>query len=318
MSNNRIDERAAARLLLERDNIVIFAHRKPDGDAIGSCFGLLFALLELGKKARVECADPLIAGKYEDIIGSYEPLAFEPEYFVAADVADEGLLLGVHKPYGGRIDLCVDHHGSNTFFAENTVLDSQAAAAAEIVYRVVLELGIIPGKNIANAIFLGLTTDTGGFRYPHTTASTHDVAAETLRWGADGALINRLVFFTKSKGRLAVEKFMLDTMEYRFGDRCVYVLLPADIHERFSVAEEELDGIAGFTNTIEGVLASVTVRQSHEGEYRVSLRSKDPVDSARICAAFGGGGHRNAGGCVMKGTDDEVREKILAEVEKQM
>ena len=311
-----VDIQQAARLLLEKDNIVIFAHRKPDGDAIGSCFGLCYALQLLGKKARVECADPLMTGRYEGIFGAYTPEDFAPEFLVAADVADASLLAGVHEKYESPVHLNIDHHPSNSFFAEHTLLEPTAGAAAEIVSKVIAAMGVTPDKNVANAIFLGLSTDTGCFRFSNTTAQTHRIAAEMLGYGAEGARINSLMFLTSTKGRLAVERTLLDTITYHFDDRCAVAYLPCAVVSDFHVQEDELEGIASLVNTIEGVYAGVTIRERTDGTFRISLRTRDPVNASRICAAFGGGGHKNAAGCVLAADMgiEKAKEKILAVV----
>lgn len=306
-----------AKLLLERDNIVIFAHRKPDGDTIGSCFGLYHALKGLGKRVRIECADPLIRGRFAKIFGSYQPETFEAAFLVAADVASEDLLSGVHLPYGRPVDVCIDHHKSNTFFALRTLLDPTAAATAEIALRVIQAMGVKPDKNIANAIFTGLTTDTGCFKFSNTTAGTHMAAAEMLRWGADSAFINKLMFDTKSRGRLEVDKAMMDSLSYHFDGKCAVIFLPEDTAQRYGVTEEELDGISAFPRSIEGVLAGVTIREKGE-DYRISLRTVSPMDASAVCSAFGGGGHSNAAGCTLSGTLEEAKEKILSAVEKEI
>lgn len=313
-----IDAKQAARLLSERDNILIFAHRKPDGDAIGSGFGLMRALHSLGKKARVECADPMIVGRMETIFGVYRPQEFQPDYFVAVDTADESLLLGIHEPYGGTIDLCVDHHGSNSGYAVNTLLDVEAAATAEAIYDVTLALGAQPSKAVADALYTGLTTDTGCFRQANTTARTHEIAAILMRWGADSHTIDKLMFSTKSKGRLNVERMLLQTLEYHVDGKCAVIFLPADVYTAYGIEEQDLDGIAAFPRLIEGVMAGVTVRDKGDGGFRVSLRTEDPVNASVICANFGGGGHRNAAGCTMEGSPESVKERLLAAVRAEL
>jgi phosphoesterase RecJ-like protein len=313
-----VDEKTAATLLAEHDDILIFAHRKPDGDTIGSAFGLMRALAMLGKRVRVECADPMIVGRMEKILGSYTQEDFDPSYFVAVDVADEGLLAGVHKPYGGRVDLCIDHHKSNSGYADKTLLDAGAAATAEIVFRVVGELGAKPSKEIADSLYVGITSDTGCFRHANTTAATHEVAAELIRWGADAFAIDKLLYATKTKGRLAVDRLILQTMEYHCDGRCAFFSLPADVYTAYQVAEEDLDGVSAFPRTIEGVLVGVTVRDQGDGQLRVSLRTGDPVDASRICALFGGGGHKNAAGCTIRGELVEVKTRLIEAVGREM
>lgn len=313
-----IDLSSAAKFLADSDNIVIFAHRKPDGDAIGSSFALMLALKKIGKKARVECADPLLHGRYLKIFDAYEPEQFEAGCLVAVDIAGESLLGGAEKPYDRQVDLCIDHHKSNSLFAARTLLDAGAAATAEIIHALLNEMGIEPDKKIADAVFTGVATDTGCFKFANTTARSHNVAAWAIRHGAESAYINKIMFDTKSRGRLEAEKLMLETMGYYFGGRCALIYMPLDISEKCGVTDEELEGMSALPRTVEGVLAGVTIRECAAGSFRISLRTEPPMDASKICLKFGGGGHMNAAGCSLNGTLDEVKEKILAAVEEEL
>lgn len=315
----RIELATACERLKQADNIVILAHRKPDGDALGSSFGLLFALERLGKMARVECPDP-IPEKFTYIYGGgeYLPAEFEPCFVVSVDVASMGLLTHLGERYQGRIDLCIDHHKSNEMFARETLLDADAAAAAQIVYHVVRGLGIVPDKAIADALFAGITTDTGGFRFSNTGAETHRVAAELIDFGADHAEINRLMFETKSRGRIEVDRLMLETLEFDLDGMAATLYMPFGIEERYGVTEEELDGVSSLPRTIQGVYAGVTIRDRGDGSFRVSLRTQNPVDASAICAAFGGGGHVNAAGCTVTGSLEEAKKGLLQAVKVEL
>lgn len=311
----KITLQEAAELLHKNDSIVILAHKKPDGDTLGCAFGLLFALQSMGKTARVECADGF-PERYSFLFGDYVPDQFTPAFVVAVDVAGESLLGSLYEKYP-KIDLCIDHHQSNSFYAAATLLEPTAAATAEMVYRLVREMGISPDRLMADALFTGITTDTGCFRFQNVTDSTHRYAAELIACGARHHEINKRMFDMKSPGRIEVEKLMMQSLELHFGAKCASVSLPADICDRFDVPEEELDGIAAFTRQIEGVFAGITIRANKDGSYRVSLRSEPPVDSSRICEVFAGGGHPGAAGCTLYGTHADVHQRLLDAVAKE-
>lgn len=303
-----ITARAAADLLQRRDNIVILAHRKPDGDTLGSCFALLFALESLGKTARVQCADGY-PERYRILYGDYLPKAFEPAFVVACDVAGRDLLGALSDAYP-KVDLCIDHHKSNELFAEQTVLDAAAPAAAMILYRVILAMGVRPDKAVASALYTGIATDTGCFRFANVCAAAHRVAAELIDCGADQRAINKLMFDDKSPGRIEVEKLVLGNLEFFHGGRGAIVGLPGDMYQRFGVGEDDLDGISAIPRRIRGVVCGVTIRENASGFHRVSMRCDLPLDASAICAEFGGGGHTGAAGCTVQGTVDEVRAKM--------
>lgn len=308
--------RGAAELLLRHDNIVILAHHKPDGDTLGSSFGLLYALEQLGKTARVECADGY-PEKFAFLFGDYVPKEFTAAFVVAADVADISLLGDKAEKYP-QVDLCIDHHKSNALFAVNTLLDPISPATAQIIYGVITTMGARPDKAIANALFTGLSTDTGCFKFSNVTPAAHRLAAELIDCGAEHGMINKVMFDTKTPGRLEVERLMTDNLRYHFDGRCAVVALEADIKERFHVTEEDLDGIAAFPRRIQGVLAGVVIRTQEDSSYRISLRTEDPIDASRVCMRFGGGGHARAAGCTLTGNFDEIHAKLLSAIADEL
>ena len=312
-----INIQQACSLLREHDHIVILAHQKPDGDTLGSCFALLLALEALGKTARVESPDGFPA-RYDFLCGGYAPKEFSPEFVVSADVASLQLLGDLAAVYGSRMDLCIDHHKSNELFAAHTLLDAEAPAASQIVYHMVRELGAELTPPMANALFTGISTDTGCFKYDNVTPLTHRVAAALIEAGAEHGAINKLMFDTKSKGRIAVEGMLLDNLEYYFDDQCAVLTVYPDTPDRYGVNEDELDGLSALPRRIEGVKAGVTIREKEDGSKRISLRTGDGLDASTICSRLGGGGHKNAAGCTIHASREEAKRQILAEIWKEL
>ena len=293
--------------LLEGDFFTILCHKSPDGDTLGSAFALCLALRKLGKKARVLCADP-VPQKY-----SYLPYCdeqFEEKAVIAVDVADTKLLGSLEAVYGERVDLCIDHHPSNKFYAKMTLLDGEAAATTQIIYRVLCTLGVEIDKDVANCIYTGLSTDTGCFRYPSTQPETHKIAAEMMEKGAESGMINRLMFETKSRGRLAIERSVFKNMQFFCDERCAVVYVTRDLIEKAGIADDELDGIAALTRQIEGVEIGVFLKEVENG-YKASVRTGDLVDASAVCKHFGGGGHFRAAGCTIESSlEDAIREIV--------
>ena len=312
-----INAKQAADMLKAADNILILTHAKPDGDTLGSAFALLFALIQLGKTARVECADEIPA-RYRFICPDYTPAEFEPDFVVSVDVADVFLLGTLVKVYKDKIDLSIDHHKSNTMYAANTLLDAGAAAAGEVVLRVIDALGAEISEDIANAIFTALTCDTGAFRFANTSAFTHRAAARMIECGAAHCEINRAMFETKSRERLALERLALESLRFELGGMFASITISHDIKERLNVKEEDFDGISAMPRTIDGVFAGVTLRESDKGGVRISMRTKNPVDASRICMAFGGGGHPNAAGATVNAPPEKVYARVLEQVRLEL
>ncbi len=303
----------AAALLLARRHITILSHRKPDGDTLGGAFALCWALEGLGKAARVLCADGYpdrYCFLYPD---GYTPPVFAPDeedFVVAVDTASLELLGTLGDRYKDKIDLIIDHHGSNTRFAPNTIVDTAAGATAELIFQLIPLLGAGYTPAIAGALYTGVATDTGCFRYTNTTAQTLRIAASLIDAGADSILINRLMFETKSKGRLAVEAMAMGSVEYDYDGRCAIIYITEAMLAATGVSEYDIEGISAMPRQIEGVEAGVTIREQG-GECRISLRTCSMVDASAVCQQLGGGGHPRAAGCTVKGDVLTARQAML-------
>ena len=307
-----IDLAAAASFLKENDNFTILTHAHPDGDTLGSGFGLCLALRAMGKKANVVNEDEIPSKfRYLDV----ERQEFDEETVVAVDIADV-LLMGkkTAAEYENRVDLCLDHHGSNRQFAKLSFIDAKAAAAAEIIVELVELLGVEFTPEIADRLYTGISTDTGCFRYANVTPKTHLLAAQLMGYGADACKINTLMFETKTRTYAALERLVLDGMEFYFDGKCAMVAVTREMFEKSGSDENECDGIAALSRQVEGVLVGVTVRERHDGTFKASVRTHDPVDASAICAKLGGGGHRNASGCTLPYNSLEEAKKKLLEV----
>lgn len=308
----------AAQRLLDADHILILSHQSPDGDTLGCASALLRGLQALGKKARFLCSDP-VPKKFAYLFAGTQEQEFSTKFVVSVDIADRHLLGKGLAEYEDKIDLCLDHHGTNGDFAKERYVDAKAAAACEILFQVLKEMQVAISPEMADCLFTGICTDTGCFRYGNVTPRTHRMAAELMELGARAADINREMFDTKSRTRVAVEKYALQSITFHFDGKCAVLFVPLSIIEELSAEEGDLDGIAAMPRQIEGVLAGVTVREKPDGTLKVSLRTNQPLNAAEICGAFGGGGHTAAAGCAFSGkTFEEVKALLLQEIGKQM
>ena len=293
----------AAELLMQRDNITLLCHRRPDGDTVGSAFALYYALKTLGKEVRVLCADPL-PKMYEYLYPDYTPgqVLFVPaEYVVAVDVATAGM-----------VDLCIDHHPSNSDYAAQTCLWEEAGACAEPVAAIIKAIGLPVSGRIAECIYTGLATDTGGFRYSNTSAGSMRLAAEIMESGVDTAELNTRIFESESKAKVLAEAAMMSSLQFFADDRIAVMPVTLAVRAATGVTGEELEDVAGIPRKIEGVLLGITIKE-HEDECHISLRSKEPVNADEIAEAFGGGGHRLAAGCTIKATVEEAARLLVEE-----
>ncbi len=310
-----IDLIAAVEFLKNNDEYLILTHAHPDGDTLGCAFALCEALLSLGKKAAVRCSDP-IPSKY-GYMGVTDEGDVDFKKVIAVDVADSKLLgKDFEKSYGDRIDLCIDHHGSNRLYADKTLLDPTAAAACEIILAVIRELGVNVTKTIANNIFTGLSTDSGCFRYSNVTPRTLRMAADMIEAGAEHTKINTAMFETKTRTYVALERLALESMKMYLDERCAFITITQDMFRESGSDESEVDAIAAIPRQIEGVLVGVTMREKADGTFKVSMRSHEGVDVSAICAMLGGGGHPRAAGCTVSGNAQTARNTVVSSIEK--
>lgn len=312
----KIDFNEAAKLLKEKDNILILTHRNPDGDTLGSGFALMRALRNMGKKARLINNDPIPA-KYAYLYDGIGEEAFTEEFIVSVDVAERGLLgKDLGEKYGDRVDLAVDHHESSRFFAKVTCCESDSASCCEIIYLIIRAMGTPVTKEIADCIYTGMSTDTGCFKYSNVTPRTHRIAAELIETGADHSKINVRMFETKSMGDFMLQKMCLDTLEvYGEGKVAVIAVTKAMLSE-CGVDKSALDAIKPVTRQIEGVEIGITLKEENDGRVGISVRTGEKYDASAICAHFGGGGHIRAGGCEIKGTMEyafQMMKKYITE-----
>ena len=312
-----IDTKKAAKLLTENDNIVILSHQNPDGDTLGCGFALFHALKSIGKNVRHECENA-VPRKFEFLGKSVINDEFEPKFVVSVDVADINLLgERTRVKYEGKIDLSIDHHMSHRDFSDYTLTENRASAC-EIVFGVIKEAGIPVTKEIADCLYLGVSTDTGCFRYSNTNSNTHICAAELISLGADNALINRLMFETKTVTYAKLERLALDSLEMHFDGQVALMCVTKEMFDQSGSDETECDGISALPRQIEGVKAGVTIREKGENSYKISVRTNEPVDACEICARLGGGGHTRASGCTFNGTLEEAKATILNAVKESL
>ncbi len=309
-NHTKIEMTEAAKLLLERDRYQILLHGYPDGDTIGSGYALCRALRSLGKQANVVCAHeiPPVYAYITDL-----PVQdFPVETVISVDVADLKLLGCEPTEYEDRVLLAIDHHATNRLFAEYTWLDAEAAATCEMMYSLILALGVKPDKAMAEALYTGVSTDTGCFRFSNTTPQTHRIAARLMETGIDTAAINQKMFGQKSRCRIEMEKHILSHMEFHFGGRVAMIFITNEMVEKLQAAEGDMEGLTSIPREVEGVLIGLTFRQRKDGSYKVSMRSQPPVNAGALCGLLGGGGHPCAAGCAIQGSLEEAKEQMLA------
>lgn len=303
----KISVKECADILREKDNILILTHANPDGDTLGSGFALCRALMKIGKICAVINADD-IPKKYNYLFDDIVEIKFKPDYVVAVDVATVKLLGGLEEQY--KIDMCIDHHSTNTEYA-NLLLLEDVPAACQIMYEVVLALGVEVDKKIADCLYTGLTTDTGCFRYDSTTAQTYRVAADLIDAGADNGRINRIMFETKSKTYAKLERLAIESMRFYEHERVAVITVTQEMFQLTGSNAQETEGLAPLTRQIEGVEIGITIQERPDGTCKASIRTFESVNAAKLAACFGGGGHAQAAGCKFDCDVKEARRLLV-------
>lgn len=306
----------AAKLLLSWNNIEILTHQSPDGDTLGSGYALACALKAKGKNVRVITC--------EEIVGNFAFLKdglktdedFVCEKVVSVDVATPSLLGVNREKYENIIDLCLDHHVTNDMGATYKYVDSESAAAGEIVLKLIDALGVEIDKHIANCLYTAIATDTGCFKYSNTTGDTLRAAARLLDLGCDSQMINYTFFELTTRKRVELEKYIYDTMEFCCGGKCAVIYITCDIVNKLQLTDDDMGGIESIPRRIEGVRLGLTIKEKAENLCKISARTNGDVSANEFCKNFGGGGHAAAAGCAINENIQKVREMIISKAEE--
>lgn len=312
----KIDLKKCSEILRENDDFLILSHDHPDGDTLGCAYALMYILKALGKKRAFLCSDE-VPKDFSYIKDGVENDDIEPRYIIAVDVADKRLLGDLEEKYGDKVNLCIDHHLSNTLFAQNTLL-TEKAAACEIIYELVKEMGIVPDVYLAECIYTGISTDTGCFRYQNTTSSTLHIAGELFDIGIDFNKINKLMFETKSKSLLELELLVRKTLEYHFDEKCAIMTVTQDMYKKSGSNENECYGITALPRQIEGVLVGAVIKEKKDGSFGISVRTGTEIDASQICKSLGGGGHKGAAGCTVTASYEQTKKLLLDAVKNAL
>lgn len=297
--------------LQAHDHYCILTHRNPDGDTIGCAVALCRGLRALGKDAFIY-ENPQFTARYDRWLGGLTSAGVTPERtIVSVDMASESLLPDNAVQFAGKIQLAMDHHSSNTGFAHCTCVEPDLAACGELIYALLLELGVTLTAEIAEAVYLAVSTDTGCFQYANTTSNTLRVAAAVKDAGCEAYPINKVFFGTKTVSRLQLESRLTDTMELYGGGKVAVCHIPLSWMTELHLTEDQLDSIASFPRNVEGVELGVMMREQSGNRQKISLRTGESANASAICAHLGGGGHRAAAGATVEGTYEETRDRLL-------
>lgn len=308
----------AAAFLKGCDGYLIYTHASPDGDTIGSATALTLILRKMGKTAHAYSVDGIPSKlsfmPTDGVFIEEEPNDICNYTPVSVDVAGP-VTLG--RARNKTFALSVDHHKVNTVDCEKLFVMSDRIACGEIIFLLMDALSVTIDKDIANALYGAICSDSGGFRYESTKPETHIMAARCLETGIDFAEINRMLFESKTPSQVALTKTAYKNLELLRDNKFALVAIRPEEVAECGASETDFDCINSIPREIAGVLASAVIRQKRDG-VKVSMRSNADIDVSELCKAYGGGGHYHAAGFTHNGSFDEtvsIVRNIFAEIE---
>ena len=304
-------------VLRAHQRFAILSHVRPDGDALGSQLGLALSLAKLGKTVIVRNEDGLLE-KYSFLPGGeflQTPLG-EPQDFdvaIALDTATQSRLgTATELVRSAKIWINIDHHPSNPGYGDLVYIDSTAPATGQILFELIQSQGLPMDAAIAENLFVAISTDTGSFQYPNTTARTFEIGAELVRCGVDVGRVSQLLYESYPRRRTELLRELLGTMRFEAAGKIACFSLSLKVATNLKVQPEDNEGLIDHLRAIEGVIVAIFFEELIDGKVRISMRSKsEKVDVSAICQKFGGGGHKLAAGARVRGTLAEVEEKLL-------
>lgn len=303
-----------ADFLRRADNLHIYTHIHPDGDAIGSSFALARVLKKMGKRVKVNCLDTLPS--YLSYIWNTENEDFEGDVIVTVDVADR-VLLG---DFGDKkIDLVIDHHKNSRIECENKLCLDEMAATGEIVFEIMKQLSVEPDKYIAECLYTAISTDTGCFKFSNAKEHTFKTVSELVKYAPEGnfGYLNEPLFITKSKNKLRFESEVISNLSFHFDGKVTVSVITNALIAKYAIPGGDTGGVEQLGKAIEGVKLAITLKERDDG-FKISMRSSDDLDCSEICAHFGGGGHRAASGCFMSEEHEKIVEILLRYIEEKV
>jgi len=307
-------------LIHSHTSFVLVGHTSPDGDAIGSCFGLAFALEKLGKDVTV-VLEPypkkynVLPGSKFLHKGSLDQL--NVDVFIALDCADVNRLgSGLSLFNRAKYTVCIDHHKSNTGFATFNYIEPHASSTSELVFHLVEKL-VAPCIDIATVIYAGIVCDTGGFKYGSTAKSTMDIVSQLMDMGIPFTEIYNEMLHKHSFAAGKAMGIVLQNAMQTPDKRIVYSHITRDELAGTGANTSDLDGVVEYLRDTQDTEIAVFAYENQATQTKVSFRSQGP-DVGIVAAEMGGGGHRLAAGCTVSGTAKEALEQVLSLLKKEL
>ena len=306
--------------LKSHNRFVVMSHVRPDGDALGCEIAMGLCLKQLGKDVTVWNQDGMLE-KYSflphsEIVTTPPSAPVDFEVAVALDTAAQDRVGDCLQAAGNvKLWINIDHHISNNHYGDLAYIDPAAPATGQILYELIRRQGLPFDRDIAENLFVAISTDTGSFQYPNTTARTFEIGAELVKAGVNVGRLSQQMYESYPRRRIELLRELLNVLRITCDGRVASFALTRETARKVGAFPEDNEGLIDYIRAIEGVIVAAFIEELPEGKVRISLRSKETaVDVCKICAQFGGGGHTLAAGARTRGGIAEVEEKVLAAI----
>lgn len=311
------------RHLKQSRRVLLASHANPDGDAIGSLIAMGLSLGAMGKEILLYNESPIPAVyRFLPMVDRVVRTIDNPSRFDTAVILDCGNLDRIGEQAGvvSRIPMIIniDHHVTNTRFGHARIVDESACATAEILWRIIDRLGIELDAAIASALYTGILTDTGSFRFSNTNRAAFAICNELVGLGVDPYIVAKHVYGTYSLGRIKLLNLALDSIEISPNGRLSIMTLTRQMLSETGTRTEDVDGLINYARSIKDIKVAALIQEYPNGgadpegpRYHVSLRSDGSVDVADFAAGFGGGGHASAAGYSVESRLTEIKSDLI-------
>jgi len=300
-----------------RDRFVLASHSRPDGDSIGSQLAMAYGLRHLGKHVVIVTSDPAppplqqFPGVSDIIVAPRVDGTFDAAIIMeCGDLARTGV-----EGLDRQFIINIDHHPGNSGYGSINWFDAGRAACGEMVYELIVALGVPLTLNIATHVYMAILTDTGSFHYSNISPRTFNICRDALEAGVDPVLVARNVYDSNNMGRLKLFGAVLSAMQLDQAGRIAIVYLDHEMARAAGGTYEDTEGLINLPLTVKEIQAVVFFKQVEGEEYRVSMRSKGNIDVAVVAKQFGGGGHKNAAGCTVTGAIDALQKLFIEQLD---
>ncbi|QRN86310.1 bifunctional oligoribonuclease/PAP phosphatase NrnA [Clostridia bacterium] len=311
--------------MLKGKKVLVTSHRDPDGDCIGSTVAMTLALKQLGFEADALNLDEI---PYRYTFCDPSKLIYDIDHIpdrkhevvVVLDSSDLNRLGYDMKKEFPRIHtiINIDHHRSNVGFGDLNIVEDTASANCEILFRILTEWEVQWNSQIANALYTGITTDTGSFKYESTSSETLRIAASLIDYGADINIIRASIWENEPYNRIRALSDVLDDLKITKDGRISWIKISLEEIQRHKLNNGDLESFVDYPRTVTGVEVALFIKEMEMGKLKVSVRTKSCIDATKIASIFGGGGHKRAAGFKVEGKLDEQEQRIIKLVQEEV